>query len=388
MKGQIARYLEDPLLRRLYDDIRSVGPIRPIQVDLTHACNLRCTGCYFFEEKLDRHRAPKDEAVFDAFLEQEKARGTNFVTVLGGEPSLMPERLRKIYQAFWMVVVTNGVRKIPYRGFEEMPLVVSVWGDHDTDRELRGRGKLDVFAKGLENYRDDPRAIWYYTTTPGNVHEIESVVEQIVANGNYVGFNFYGDIAQQGGGLDQRLGFQKVRREIDRMIERHPEKILLTSYINRVITTGRLLGDRWGFEVCCTLSNDIAKNRQRFDNGKPYLPHYRAYNPDLETTRACCRSDSWDCENCFDTWAHLSWIMTNVEKHLGSREDFAHWLTSTYIFHLTGRTLDFDDRIRLLPEIHARQTALRKESRGLGAVATATPSSLDPDLEETVLEVL
>ena len=364
MTNSISQYLQDPFLRRLYDDIRAVGPIRPIQVDITHVCNLRCDGCYFFSEQLDQHKAPKDEAMFDGFIAQELGRGTNFVTVLGGEPSLMLGRLKKIYDTFSMIVVTNGVRRIPYEGFETMPIAVSVWGDHATDTRLRGNGKVDVFAKGLKNYKDDPRVTWYYTTTPGNVHEIESVVSQIIDNGNYVGFNFYGDIAHIGGDVDHRRGFGQVRREIDRMIERYPEKILISSYINQVITTGKLFDDRWGFDVCCSLSNNIAKNQERFQNGKPYLPHFRAYNPDLTTTRACCRSDAWDCENCYDSWAHLTWIMLNVEQHLGSKEDFTNWLTTTYMFHLASRIGDYESAIKLLPEIHRRLSYLREREHG------------------------
>lgn len=378
----VTRYLQDPLLRRLYSEIRAAGPMRPIQIDLTHACNIRCDGCYFFEEKLDLFQSPKEEAAFDSFIEQEKARGTNYVTVLGGEPSLMLKRLKKIYDAFHMIVVTNGLRKIPFEGFENMPIGVSVWGDHQTDQALRGGGKLDVFAKGLENYRNDRRVIWYYTTTPGKVHEIESVTEQIVANGNYVGFNFYGDIARMGGYLDHRLGFGEVRREIDRMIERFPERIMITSHITKVIATGELYGNRWGFDVCCSLSNNIEKNQQRFGNGKPYLPHFRAYNPDLKTTRACCRSNSWDCGNCFDSWAHLTWIIVNVEPHLESKEGFTAWLTAAYLFHLTNRIVDFDSGIKLLPEIHSRLKHVRDELRG------PSESPRPVDLADLVQEVL
>jgi MoaA/NifB/PqqE/SkfB family radical SAM enzyme len=383
MTGAIPQYLQDPFLRRLYEDIRAAGPIRPIQMDLTHVCNLRCEGCYFFAEEMDQHQAPKDEAVFDAFIEQEKARSTNFVTVVGGEPSLMLGRLKKVYDNFRMIVVTNGIRKIPFEGFENMPIAVSVWGDHETDTRLRGGGNVDVFARGLKNYKDDPRAIWYYTTTPGNVHEIESVVEQIVANGNYVGFNFYGDIAGLGGDVDHRRGFGQVRRVIDRMIERHPDRILITSYLAQVITLGRLYEDKWGFEVCCTLSNNIKKNQERFKNGKPYLPHFRVYNSDLKTTRGCCRSSEWDCQNCFDTWAHISWIIVNVEKHLGSRQDFTNWLTTTYIFHLTGRIVDFEQGIKLLPEIHSRLRDLRGHDRGL-----ELPHNNSVQMEDLAYEVL
>src|ERR1041385_3221601 len=133
MQDQLAEYLRDPLLRRLYDDLASVGPLRAILVDITHVCNLRCTGCYFFEENMDRNEAPEDEAVFDAFVAREKARGTNFVTIVGGEPSLMLERVAKLHRTFWATVVTNGIRRIPYEGFENMSIGLSVWGDHATD---------------------------------------------------------------------------------------------------------------------------------------------------------------------------------------------------------------------------------------------------------------
>jgi MoaA/NifB/PqqE/SkfB family radical SAM enzyme len=381
MPNQITDYLEDPFLRRLYDLVKTAGPMRPSQIDITHSCNIRCEGCYFFSEELDQFQAPKDEATFDDFIAQEKARGTNFLTVVGGEPSLMLNRLKKVYDNFKLIVVTNGIRRIPTEGFENMPIAVSVWGDHETDTRLRGNGKLDVFAKGLKNYKDDPRAIWYFTANPGHVHEIESVVSQIVDNGNYMGFNFYGDIANHGGDLDHRQGFERVRREIDRMIERYPERVIITSYMNQVITTRKLYDDDWGFSVCATLSDNIEKNRKRFENGNPYLPHYRVYNPDLKTTRGCCRSDKWDCENCYDTWANISWIIVNVEKHLGSVQEFTHWLTSVFIFHLTGRTINFEEGIPLLPEVHHRLRHLREQAPAL------VTSPLAP-LEDLVYQVL
>ena len=213
MAAKLREYLQDPFLNRLYSDIRTAGALKAISVDITHVCNIRCEGCYFFAEDMDQYKAPKDEAEFDAFIEYEKARGTNYVTVVGGEPSLILDRVQKIYQNFKLMVVTNGMRAIPFEGFENMPIAVSVWGDHETDIRLRGHGKIDVFARGLKNFKDDPRAIWYYTTTPGNAHQIESVVEQCVQNGNYVFFNFYGDLGSRGGELDHRYGFDTVRRK-------------------------------------------------------------------------------------------------------------------------------------------------------------------------------
>lgn len=363
MTGKLKTYLEDPFLNHLYSAIRDAGPIRSILVDITHSCNIRCDGCFFFAEDMDKHKAPKDEAEFDAFIAQEKARGTNYVTVAGGEPSLMLDRVKKIYENFWLVTITNGLRRIPYEGFENMTIGVSVWGDHATDTRLRGKGKLDVFEKGLKNYKDDPRAIWYYTTTPGNAHEIEPVVEQCVNNGNYVIFNFYGDLSHLGGDLDHQRGFGDVNQAINRMIERYPDRILTSTYISQVVSSGRLYNEHWGYDVCCSISADNPINEARIANGNPVNTHFRAYNPDLKSTRRCCVGEQRDCSTCYDVWAHTSWIMLNMKRHLGSKEEFTNWLSSIYLFYVINRIVDFDAEIGHLPEIHrrlgeARQMAL------------------------------
>ncbi len=338
----------------LYREIRQAGAIRSISVDLTHVCNLRCSGCYYFSEQMDQFKTPRADSHFDAFIAREKARGTNFVTIVGGEPTLELGRIKKIYDNFWMNVATNGIRKIPYIGFENMPIGISVWGDHETDRKLRGGGKIDVFARALKNYRDDPRAFWYYTVAPGYAHEIEKVVAQCIENGNFVLFNYYCDLDALGGKLDYRQGFAAVRREIERMIERYPDRILTTSYLNQVVSTNTLFDEQWGYQVCTSISSDHPVNRERIQNGKLYNPHFRAYNADFRTTRRCCTGIDRDCGSCFDTWEHFSWIMLNLKKHLATEQTFTDWLTSMYMFYLINRIVDFEEGIKRLPEIHQR----------------------------------
>jgi MoaA/NifB/PqqE/SkfB family radical SAM enzyme len=357
MANKLREYLQDPFLDRLYTDIRNAGALKAISLDVTHVCNLRCQGCFFFAEAMDEHKAP-EEAEFDAFIQRELARGTNYVTLVGGEPSLMLQRVKKVYDNFWLVVVTNGIKKIPYEGFENMTIGVSVWGDHATDKQLRGNNKVDVFVKALKNYRDDPRAIWYYTTTPGNAHEIESVVRQCVENGNYVAFNFYGDLADLGGAYDHRAGFVRIRDEINRMIERYPDKIMVSSYMSEVVSTGRLYDELWSYDVCGSISADNPLNSARITNGNVFSPHFRAYNPDL-TTRRCCVGSDRDCSTCVDLWAHTSWIMLNMKRHLGSKQEFTNWLTTMYLFYLMNRIVDFDAGVKLLPEIHRRTSVLQ-----------------------------
>jgi hypothetical protein len=350
--SKLKQYLQDPFLKTLYDEVRAAGPVRSISVDITHKCNLRCTGCYYFAEDMDRLAVKGDDASLEAFIEREKKRGTNFVTIVGGEPALVPDRLRSIHANFRMNVATNGLIRIPYDGLEDMPIGIAIWGNRETDSRLRGDGRQDYFSTAMHNYRGDPRAFWYYTVAPGCAHEIEAVVEQCIDNGNPLLFNYYSDVEERGGILGYRQGFEPVQAEIDRMIDRYPDRIFTTRYFNRVVTSGRLFDQHWGYDACTNLSNNYSGNLERLAGGQLYNPHFRAYNADFASTRRCCTGTHRDCASCFDTWEHFSWIMINMRRHLGSRGEFVNWLTTMYVFYLVNRFVEYSPGMRRLPEIH------------------------------------
>ncbi|ACF12595.1 radical SAM domain protein [Chloroherpeton thalassium ATCC 35110] len=353
-RGSLKEYLTEPFLKTLYDEVRKAGAIRSISLDLTHECNIHCKGCYYFSQQINRLGSNATDGDFDRLIESEKERGTNFVTVVGGEPSLELGRLKKVYDNFKMNVSTNGFRKIPYEGFEQMPIGVSVWGNHATDRKMRGSGKRDIFPVALKNYRNDSRAFWYYTVTPGNAHEIQQVTEECVRNGNRVLYTFYSDLTNMGGSYDHRQGFQFAREEIARMIERFPEHILLSNYIGEVVSTGKLFEQEWGYSVCTSISTNNPVNAERLTNGNPYSPHFRAYNADFLTTRRCCTATTRSCDSCLDVWQHFSWIILNMKKHLTTEADFTNWLTTMYLFYFINRLVDWEKGAALLPEIHRR----------------------------------
>lgn len=353
--SRLSSYLEDPVLKDMYKLVRATGPVRPISLDITAKCNLRCTGCYYYAEGMDKVDARRDDEAFDALIESEKARGTNFVTIVGGEPALVPGRLKKIYDNFKMNVATNGLIRIPREGLEDMPMGIALWGNRQTDARLRAEEGRDLFSLALKNYRDDPRAFFYYTVAAGHAHEIEEVVEEIVNNGNKVLFNYYSDVSELGGELGYRQGFDAVRGEVERMIERHPHMMYTTPYLNQVTTTGILAGEHWGYDVCTNLSIDDEINAERRNNGNPLNPHFRAINADFKTTRRCCTGMTRDCASCFDTWEHFSWIMINMRKHLGSQAEFANWLTTMFAFYVVNRLVDLDTGHDLLAQA---QTAM------------------------------
>lgn len=348
----LTNYLADPFLKKLYTQIRQAGSLRSISLDLTHECNLRCNGCYYFDEGMDKINLGNSnlDTAFQDLVWSEKKRGTNFVTVVGGEPSLRLDRLKIIYENFKLNVATNGLTKIPFNDFEHMPIGVSVWGDHKTDAKSRNNGKKDLFEIALNNYKDDPRAFFYYTVAPNKSKEIESVVKQCINNGNKVLFNYYSDLSWEKG--NNRQDFVKVRLEIDRMIDEFPEHILTTSYFNKIITTGKIQDQKWGYDVCTNVSTNYKKNEARLNNGNPYNRHFRAYNADFKTTRRCCTGIDRSCDSCFDAWEHFSWIMVHMKMHLSSKQKFAHWLTTMYMFYYINGLVDASRNEYIVSEIH------------------------------------
>jgi hypothetical protein len=366
MRERIASYLEEPLLRQLHDEAMGAGSFVPITLDLTHVCQLRCDGCYFFEEGLDSSKAPRDEAVFDEFVRSERERGTNFITVIGGEPSLQLGRLKVLHDNFRCATVTNGLRKIPFEGFETMGIAISVWGDHDIDRELRGAGKVDVFARALEHYRDDPRATFYFTVSNANAAGIGSAVDEIVANGNVVTFSFYEDWSGRGGEFDQTKGYARAMGEIFRAIDRHPDRVLTTAYMAQVASGREMMGLTWGHETCPVVSSGYnpeldrwhgseawrERNRKRLLNGQPYYPNHRAVMPDLKSVRRCSVGEESDCSKCQNAYARFMWVMLNRARHAGTRQDFVNWVTAAWTFCLGTGTIDRERGMELMPRVH------------------------------------
>jgi hypothetical protein len=294
---------------------------------------------------------------FDRFVAAELARGTNFVTVLGGEPSLAVERVRRLAAHFRLVVVTNGLRLLPLAGLEHATIAVSVWGDRETDRRLRGYDRLDVFARALVNYRNDPRVVWYMTLPPDPSARTEESVAACIENGNLVGFNYYGDLEGVGGDLDHRAGFEGARRFVERMIARYPGHIAFGSYLNAVVTSGELKGSRWGYDVCGSVSVGDPANAARLSNGHSYNPHFNAYGPNLGVPRRCCVGSERDCDTCRDVWAHMSWLALGLERHLDSAADFYSWISTMYVFYGVCGILDRSQFRARLAEINRRDAA-------------------------------
>src|SRR5256885_12349221 len=85
---------DEALLQR-FRAVRSFSRTsRASEYHITNACNLRCRGCWFFTFEFDK--GTKDETrlrELKAFVEHERARHINAALLIGGEPTLVPDRV-------------------------------------------------------------------------------------------------------------------------------------------------------------------------------------------------------------------------------------------------------------------------------------------------------
>ena len=321
-RNTLKSYLQDSFLNSLMSDIKHAGGMRSSLIDITHKCNLRCTGCYYFMEDMDQYKRVKDDKAFNAFIEQELSRGTNMLTIVGGEPALVQDRLKILAKNFKLTVVTNGTIPIPVKDLEDIRIAISFWGDVEQDQILRGGNDVNIFDQALSHFKNDPRDGFYYTTIPGFTAGIEGATRRMVDNGNFVAFNFYGDLTGIGGKYSHKSGFSDSIQEISRLAKLYPRRVISSPHINRVISTRSLFGREWGYDVCPSVTYDHPENESRMTTGKKYPTKLRAYNADLKTTRRCCIGSARDCETCKDLWAIYGWVIGSMKDHLSTKKDF------------------------------------------------------------------
>src|SRR5207249_10537980 len=85
---------DEALLQR-FRAVRSFSRrVRASEYHITNACNLRCRGCWFFTFEFDRETKDQtDLARLRVLIERERARRINAALLIGGEPTLVPDRV-------------------------------------------------------------------------------------------------------------------------------------------------------------------------------------------------------------------------------------------------------------------------------------------------------
>ena len=294
--------------------------IRSSIYDVTNRCNLRCKGCFFFSS--DEHKAAPEETdvkKWEAFIDQEKERGVNLAILIGGEPTLCLDRVEAFYTRLPTFCATNGLIKVPRDRFPDMMIGISLWGDEQDEKTLRGK---DTFRISSKNYAGDPYVYYLYTITPNQIGKTERIIRKI----NEAGLKVHMQLLSNDEGVDgfswtpQQLA--DIRTEMDAMLDAYPSAVISSKYYHEIITTGKMLGRRFGWDQCPSVTLPLD---HRHPQPKRLIEFIR-WASDLKTMHRCCTSETRDCSTCKDGAAHMSWVMVNKRAHIRTTRDLQNWI--------------------------------------------------------------
>jgi organic radical activating enzyme len=314
----VSSLLNDHWLER-YKKISQLN-MRSSIYDVTNRCNLRCKGCFFFSSGEDRVAIEEDNLDrWATFVDAEKRRGVNLAILIGGEPTLCLDRVEQFYQRMPTFCATNGLIKVPRDRFPDMMVGISLWGDEEDEKRLRGK---NTFAISSKNYKGDPYTYYLYTITPKQVGKTEVVIRKIRDVGLKVHMQLLSNDEGVNGFFWRDEELADLCSEMDGMLDAYPDTVISCKYYHKVITTGKMLDRFFGWQECPSVTEPM-DNR----NPKPKrLIRFIRWASDLQTMHRCCTSATRDCSTCKDGAAHMSWIMVNKRAHMRSPEDFKNWI--------------------------------------------------------------
>jgi len=313
-----ARSLLDDNWYKRYKSISRLN-IRSSIYDLTTRCNLRCKGCFFFSSNEHLVDEQMDIDAWRRFVDQEKERGINVAIIVGGEPTLFMDRLEAFYKRMPTFCASNGLIRVPRDRFPDMMVGISLWGDSEDEKILRGK---DTFSISLKNYEGDDYTYYLYTITPKQIGRTERIVKRIRDAGLKVHFQLLTNDEDVDEFYWTPEKLVAIRAEMDEMLDRYPDTVISSRYYHEVLTTGRMLGREWGWMECPSVT-------ESYDNRDPQpkrLIKFIHWGGDLKTQHRCCTSATRDCRTCYDGAAHMSWVMVNKRAHMRSTKDFQNWI--------------------------------------------------------------
>lgn len=329
-KNQLRALADDPALSERFKTLRDIGRrVRSSEYHLTNACNIRCQGCWFFEFGFDsRTEEPSDIEVWRHFAAEQAARGVTSALLIGGEPTLYPDRVSAFIDAMeYVTISSNGLTAFPTSGFENVAIALTLFGGTGIDDKMRaikpnGDRFTGLFRRAMDNFKNDPRATFIYAIHPSATDLIDETVKRISDNGNLVSFNYYSDYRR-----GDALRHDGEKRLLDAALlafDRYPEAVLSHPYYIRALITGRTEWGEFGYDSCPSISVDHPAHKQRLKNGNPVLPGFNTYAADTKEIVFCCTSGH--CNSCRDSQAVYSWLMTNFRRFMRMDGGLRLWI--------------------------------------------------------------
>ncbi len=314
--------IANPRIRERWEKVRRYFFLRESTYDMSNRCNIRCEGCYYFTGEKQFAPENNDEEAWRHLAEKEKERGITFAVLAGAEPSLVPNLCAVFYQTIPLgAIATNGLKTIPRE--IDYRIHISVWGNDTTSETIRKAPNM--LLRQMANYKDDPRAVFVYTFTPGNIDEAREVTKMLDAHGQQITFNMFSAPVGYSGNLRHTPEtLQKTRAMMSELLADYPQTVIFSSY-NIVAHTDQLsLHDLFSCSYPrMNPSTDIGLGRS-----------FRQYRTDLQWDRdaACCVPDT-DCTDCRHYAAGSAVVTARMYRHATDPVTFSAWLdyVDTYL---------------------------------------------------------
>jgi MoaA/NifB/PqqE/SkfB family radical SAM enzyme len=289
---------------------------------MTNRCNIRCNGCYYYEGEKQFTRDNRDQEAWRQLMKSEKARGITFVVLAGAEPSLVPDLCQVCYEEMPLgTIATNGLKQMPTS--VDYKMHISIWGNDATS--LSTRNAKGMLQRQIDNYREDPRAIWVYTFTRYNIDEAAEVVETLAEYNCKVTFNIFSAPVGYTGDLNHTAkSLRQTRKMMVGLLDRYPQHVLYSHYNIVAHTHNKGLHHLFG----CSYP------RQNPSTDLGLGKSFRQYRTDLSWDReaACCVPDT-DCVDCRHYAAGSAVVTARLYRHAVAPDIFNAWLdyVDTYL---------------------------------------------------------
>ncbi len=314
--------LADPATSARWQKVRKYFFLRESTYDMTSRCNIRCNGCYFYAGEKQYTRDEDAVGAWETLMRQEKERGITFAVLAGAEPSLVPDLCETCFRQIPLgAIATNGLKFIP--AHINYKIHISVWGSDATS--YKTRNARNMLARQLDNYRQDPRAVFIYTFTPHNIEEAEAVTAAIAAQNGRISFNvFSAPVGYTGALRHTAQSLQQTGRMMIKLLNHYPDQVIFSQY-NAVAHTHEL-----GLHALFGCSYPRQNPTENVGLGKSF----RQYRTDLTWNReaACCVPDT-DCADCRHYAAGSAVVTARLFRHAVNPGQFKAWLdyVDTYL---------------------------------------------------------
>jgi len=319
---KFSEILADQKIRKRWEKVRKYFFLRESTYDMTNRCNITCEGCYYYEGEKQFARENKDPDDWRKLMQAEKSRGITYVVLAGAEPSLVPELCDVCFQEMPLgAIATNGLKPIPKS--INYKIHISVWGNDETS--LKIRSAKNMLLRQIENYKDDPRAVFVYTFSRVNIDQVYEVAENLTRDGCKLTFSvFSAPVGYRGPLRHTPTSLDHTRESMIDLLLRFPDRVLYSHY-NALAHT-----HRYGLHDLYSCSYPRMNPSADIGLGRSF----RQYRTDLTWDRniACCVPDT-DCIDCRHYAAGSAVVTARLFRHACNPETFKSWLdyVDTYL---------------------------------------------------------